>query len=104
MPNPPIASPAKRFIDRRMRALNRSRKCFTMLLSTLHHAIEPQKIPPMRNTVNHHRLRSLMPSAARRARNDSTVVGFVRVKRNVHLKSEYAPARSCFARSAARAA
>jgi hypothetical protein len=36
-----------------------------------------------------------MPSAARMARNDSTVVGFVSVKRNVDLKSEYALARSC---------
>ncbi len=83
MPNPPIASPAKRFIDHRMRSLNRSRKRFTMLPSAIHHAIEPQKIPPARNKVNHHCLWPRMPSAARSARNDSTVVGFVRVKRNV---------------------
>ena len=53
-PNPPIASPAKRFINSRMRSLSRPRKWFTMLLSTIHHAIEPQKIPITRNTVNHH--------------------------------------------------
>jgi len=56
--------------------LNRSGKWSTMLLSTIHHAIEPQKIPPTRNTVNHHCLGSPMPSAARMATNDSTVAGF----------------------------
>src|ERR1035437_5562396 len=84
-----------RFINSRVRSLNRSRKWFTMLLSTIHHAIEPQKIPATRNTVDHHGLRSPMPSAARRARKDSTVVGFVRVKRNADLKSEDALLRPC---------
>src|ERR1035441_4692893 len=36
-----------------------------------------------------------MPSAASRATNDSTVVGFVRVNRNADLISEYALPRSC---------
>ena len=66
-----------------------------MTLSTIHHIIEPQKIPPTRNTVSHHSLWDPRPSAASRATNDSTVVGFVRVNRNVDRISEYALPRSC---------
>src|SRR5579871_1325770 len=77
-----------RFIHTNDRSVNRSRKRFTILASTVHHNMEPQKIPATRNKVSQRPLYCPIPSVARIAMNDSTVVGLVSVSRKVSRKSE----------------
>ena len=60
-----------------------------MLTRMIHQSMEPQPMPSTRNSVCQDTRPWLIPNPVRTARNDNTVVGLVRVSRNVETKSEW---------------
>src|ERR1035438_774634 len=87
-PNAPIAPAAMRFSHTTARSLNRSRKWPEMNASNIHQSMAPAKIPVTRKSVRVQCRCSPNPNMASTARNDRTVVGLVRVSRNVDAASE----------------
>ena len=77
-------------IQRIVRSVILLRRWFATLTRMIHQIIDPQNIPATRSEVCHSGRCRPMPSVARTARNESTVVGLVTFRKNAETKSEFA--------------